>query len=64
MQLSLGVAEYVWTKNIKNIYKETNSAVICLSIEYNGGTPVDDLFDVKSQKRFTAISILSGLASL
>ena len=30
----------------------------------NGGTHVDDLLDVESQKRFTAISILSHLASL
>ena len=38
-------------------YKETNSVVIRFSIEYNGGTQVDDLLDVEFQKRFTAISI-------
>ncbi len=32
----LGVAEYVWTNNIPKSYKETNSVVICISIEYNG----------------------------
>ncbi len=32
----LGVAEYVWTKNIPKSYKRTSSMVICLSIEYNG----------------------------
>ena len=38
--------------------------VIWLSMEYNGGTRVDDLLRVESQKRFTAISILFNLASL
>ncbi len=38
--------------------------VICLSIEYNGGTQADDLLDVESQRRFTAVSILPYLASL
>ena len=38
--------------------------VICLSIESNGGTQVDDLLGVESQKPFTTISILSYLASL
>ncbi len=37
---------------------------ICLSIEYNGGTQVDHLLDVKSQKSFTPISISSYSASL
>ena len=57
----LGVAEYLWTKNITKSYKEANYVVICLSIEYNGGggTKVDDLLDAESQKRFTAISSVS-----
>ncbi len=45
-------------------YKVTNSMDIWFSIECNGGTQVDDFLDVESQKRFTAISIISYLASL
>ena len=37
---------------------------VAFAVSSMGGTQVDDLLDVESQKRFTTISIISYLASL